>query len=104
MRSTSTRASSPSRDPVTGHRVPALWGPREDGLSVTLGVDAAAVAASAFLPAYGPAPEPRLRLRAGVAWQGRAWSAFYGTAWLSPEFAGQREGQVVGVIQVARRF
>ncbi len=92
------------RDPVTGQRVPALWGPPEAGLSVTLGADAAAVADSAFLPDPGPAPEPRMRLRAGLAWQGAGWSVFYGATWLSPEFAGQREGQVVGVVQIGRRF
>ena len=90
------------REPVTGQRVPAMWGPPERGLSVTLGADVAAVGQSVLLP--GLEPEPRLRLRAGLRWQGARWSLGYGAAWLSPEFAGQREGQVVGLVQVGARF
>ena len=92
------------REPVTGQRVPVLWGPREEGLSVTLGADAAAVAHSAFLAEEGLDPAPRVRLRAGIGWQGARWSLVYGAAWLSPEFAGQRVGQVVGFVQVGARF
>lgn len=90
------------REPVTGQRVPAMWGPPERGLSVTLGADVAAVGQSVLLP--GLEPEPRLRLRAGAQWQGARWSLGYGAAWLSPEFAGQREGQVVGLVQLGARF
>ena len=92
------------RDPVTGQRAPTLWGPREEGLSLTLGADAAAVLDSAFLPAPDFTPKDRLRVRAGLAWQGARWSVFYGATWLSPEFAGQREGQVVGLLQIGARF
>jgi hypothetical protein len=92
------------RDPVTGQRVPALWGPREEGTSITLGIDAATVVDSAFLPGPGIEPEDRLRLRAAFAWQGAQWSLVYGATWLSPEFAGQREGQVVGIVQIGTRF
>jgi hypothetical protein len=35
---------------------------------------------------------------------GRALEPGYGAAWLSPEFAGQREGQVVGIVQLGARF
>jgi hypothetical protein len=92
------------REPVTGQRVAALWGPREEGLSVTAGIDAAAVGASVFLPDDGVGPEPRLRVRGGLRWQGERWSVHYGAAWLSPEFEGQREGQVLGLLQVAVEF
>jgi hypothetical protein len=92
------------REPVTGQRVAALWGPREDGWSFTAGIDAAAVGDSVFLAEAGLAPEPRLRVRAGVHWQGGRWRLTYGAAWLSPEFEGQREGQVVGLVQVGLDF
>ena len=91
------------REPVTGQRVPALWGPREEGGSFTAGADVAAVEGSVFL-ADGFEPEPRLRLRGGVRWQGERWSLQYGATWLSPEFDGQREGQVVGLVQVGVSF
>lgn len=92
------------REPVTGQRLPGLWGPPELGLSLTAGADVAAVGYSAFLSGDGIDPEPRLRLRGGVNWQGGGWSVTYGATWLSPEFAGQREGQVVGVVQVGVSF
>lgn len=90
------------REPVSGQRIPALWGPPEAGLSFTAGIDAAAVAESNYLP--GRDPEPRVRLRGGVRWQGARWSLQYGATWLSPEFAGQREGQVVGTVQLGLSF
>jgi hypothetical protein len=90
------------REPVSGQRVPALWGPPEAGLSFTAGIDAAAVADSVFLPEMDP--EPRLRLRGGLRWQGERWSLQYGATWLSPEFAGQGEGQVVGLVQLGVSF
>jgi hypothetical protein len=92
------------REPVTGQRVPALWGPREEGLSVTAGIDAAAVGDSVFLSDDGLTPEPRVRVRGGLRWQGERWSFTYGAAWLSPEFEGQREGQVVGLFQLGVDF
>jgi hypothetical protein len=92
------------RDPVSGQRVPVLWGPPETGLSFSAGIDAAAVTYSAFLSDDGLSPEPRLRVRGSVRWQGERWSLQYGAAWLSPEFAGQREGQVVGLLQVGVAF
>jgi hypothetical protein len=92
------------REPVTGQRLPVLWGPPEEGLSFTAGADVAAVGYSAFLSDDGFDPEPRLRVRGGVRWQGEGWSVTYGASWLSPEFAGQRQGQVVGVVQVGLRF
>lgn len=92
------------RDPVSGQRIPVLWGPREAGWSFTAGLDAAAVAWSAFLSDDGLTPEPRYRARGGVRWQGERWSVYYGATWLSPEFEGQREGQVVGIVQVGASF
>jgi hypothetical protein len=92
------------RDAVSGQRVPVLWGPRETGVSFIAGLDAAAVGWSAFLADDGLTPEPRYRVRGGVRWQGERWSLYYGATWLSPEFEGQREGQVVGIVQVGASF
>jgi hypothetical protein len=92
------------REPVTGQRVAALWGPREEGLSLMAGMDVAAVENSVFLADEGLAPEPRIRVRGGLRWQGERWSLQYGATWLSPEFAGQREGQVVGLVQLGVSF
>jgi hypothetical protein len=92
------------RDPVSGQRIPVLWGPREAGWSFTAGLDAAAVGWSAFLSDDGLTPEPRYRARGGVRWQGERWSFYYGATWLSPEFEGQREGQVVGIVQLGASF
>lgn len=90
------------REPVSGQRFPALWGPPEEGFSVTAGVDAATVAESRFLPGFDL--QPRFRLRGGLRWQGERWSLQYGATWLSPEFAGQGEGQVVGTFQLGVSF
>jgi hypothetical protein len=92
------------REAVSGQRVPVLWGPREEGLSLAAGLDAAAVDWSAFLSHHGLTPEPRYRVRGGVRWQGTRWSLYYGATWLSPEFAGQTGGQVVGLVQVGASF
>jgi hypothetical protein len=92
------------RDPVSGQRIPVLWGPREMGWSFTAGLDAAAVGWSAFLSDDGLTPEPRYRARGGVRRQGERWSFYYGATWLSPEFDGQREGQVVGIVQLGASF
>jgi hypothetical protein len=92
------------RDPVTGQRVPALWGPREEGTSITLGIDAATVVDSAFLPGPGSSRKTACGCGPRLRWQGAQWSLVYGATWLSPEFAGQREGQVVGIVQIGTRF
>jgi hypothetical protein len=46
----------------------------------------------------------RERLRAGVGWRGERLDAFYGLTYLSPEFEGQDEGQVLGSAHVNFRF
>lgn len=93
------------RDAVTGQRFLGVADDRSPGLSLTLGGDVAHVFDSEYLPADGPAAEEtRSRLRAGVHWQGRKSSAFYGLTWLGEEFTGQRSGQVVGSVRLNLRF
>lgn len=93
------------RDPVTGQPYRAIPGDVSPGLTVTLGGDLARVFDSALLPAGGPQAEPeRARLRAGLAWQGKTASAFYGLTWLSEEFDTQAEPQLVGALSLSLRF
>jgi hypothetical protein len=96
------------RDVVTGHRVAGIRAPDggAPGLSVVLGGDVARVGDSALLPEDGAAVlrRDRMRLRAGLHWQGQRSDVFYGVTWLSPEFEDQREGQLVGALQLRLRF
>lgn len=96
------------RDPVTGQRVAGVRAPGggKPGVSAMLGGDIARVGESALLPEGGAAVlrHDRSRLRAGLHWQGQASDVFYGVAWLSPEFEGQAEGQLVGSLQLRLRF
>ena len=93
------------RDDVTGQRYRGVAGKLAEGMSFTLGGDLARVYSSAYLPDAAPqAKDTRTRLRAGMQWQGHATSVFYGVTYLSPEFDGQPEGQVVGSLNVNLRF
>lgn len=94
------------RDDTTGQRYVGISGTSAPGLSFMLGADAARVWRSAWLPASGGiAPEDwRQRLRAGVAWRGENFGMFYGVTWLSQEFVGQPEGQVLGSIRFRLNF
>lgn len=94
------------RDPVTGQRYRAVEGSRDDGFSLTLGADVAQVFNSALLPEGGAATlaDSRHRLRAGLHWQGKRTSTFYGVTWLSPEFDQQPQGQLVGSLSLNLRF
>jgi hypothetical protein len=94
------------RDPVTGHRVTAVRGEQTAGFSLVLGADTAVVADSRLLPAGGAAvlERNRHRLRLGGHWMGGTAEVFYGVAWLSREFAGQDEGQVVGALNARILF
>ncbi len=94
------------RDPVSGQRYRAVAGDLVPGLTFTLGGDVARVFDSALLPDGGAAPrkDSRTRLRAGLAWQGKAASVFYGLTWLGKEFETQREAQMVGAFSLTLRF
>jgi hypothetical protein len=93
------------RDAGTGQRYQGVAGDAR-GLSFTLGGDVARMFGSAYLPEGGAAvlSVHRERLRAGVAWQGAKADAFYGLTYLSPEFEGQDEGQVLGSVRVDFKF
>jgi hypothetical protein len=83
-----------------------MQGNPTQGVSLVLGADTARVFDSALLPAGGAVTmsEQRDRLRAGVNWQGKRTSVFYGVTYLSPEFEEQDEGQVLGAINLSLRF
>ncbi len=93
------------RDPVTGHRFGATRG-TTSGFAAVLGVDAAYVTDSIYLPSSDGyvLTDARLRGRAGLLWQGRRASVFYGLTWLGPEFEAQPEGQFMGSVQLRIRF
>lgn len=94
------------RDQVSGQRYRAVVGDHVPGLTFTLGGDIARVFDSHLLPESGQAKlsDSRSRLRAGMAWQGKSASAFYGLAWLGKEFETQPEPQLVGTISFSLRF
>ena len=93
------------RESVSGQRYRSVYqsGP---GYSFTIGGDIAYVAESVYLPKDRglELTSHRDRLRAGVHWQGRNASAFYGLTYLGREFAGQGEGQVTGSLRLKLRF
>lgn len=94
------------RDVVTGQ---LYRGTQNDelGLSYLVGGDVASVFSSAFLPedqGY-TVSETRARARAGVLFQfAQDATLFYGATYLSEEFEGQREGQVVGSLKLNFKF
>ncbi|MCR8722911.1 lipid A deacylase LpxR family protein [Frigidibacter sp. ROC022] len=93
------------RDVVTGQRYRAS-NDGVSGLSFALGGDIAKVYDSAYLPedqGY-TLSDSRVRLRAGVNWQGERAAVFYGVTWLGEEFEGQPEGQMVGSLRLHLRF
>lgn len=62
--------------------------------------------ASEYLPAgHGAdAQDERHRLRGGVHYGQNGYTAFYGVTYLSPEFASQTTGQVVGSVSLGWNF
>ena len=94
------------RDVVTGQLYRGTHA-KESGMNLVLGGDIGSVYDSLYLPeAEGISIEAKqTRLRAGVTWQPfSALSIFYGATYLSPEFDGQEEGQVVGSLTVGLNF
>lgn len=94
------------RDVATGQRYRAVSGAEAQGVSVVLGGDIARVFDSIYLPSDEPvtATDTRHRLRAGVQWQGKRSSFYYGMTYLSPEFEEQSEGQVLGSLALNFKF
>jgi hypothetical protein len=94
------------RDYATGQLVEAVRGP-VTGFGWSAGLDLASVGGSVYLPGADGFPGPeerRSRARLGAQWAGERWSVFAGTSWLSEEFDGQDEGQVVGGLSVTFGF
>ncbi|WP_241963004.1 lipid A-modifier LpxR family protein [Thalassorhabdomicrobium marinisediminis] len=77
------------------------------GTGFVLGADYARVSDSAYFPAsFGTrAKDERFRARAGLHWRfGDGISYFYGVTYLSEEFEGQPEGQIVGSLKLNFNF
>lgn len=93
------------RDTVSGQLYTGVSGSKPLGWSLVVGGDIAAVADSRYLATPGISQEDiRRRLRLGVHGQWRAGAAFFGLTYLSPEFEGQSDGQVVGSINLRFPF
>ncbi len=94
------------RDSSTGHLYRGISGPGT-GFAFVAGADVARVRDSAWLPASRGvvAEEVRYRVRGGVHWQlSQSVNFFYGLTYLSEEFEGQPEGQVVGSLKLNFNF
>ena len=94
------------RDPGTGQRYRGVEGGRDQNLSFVIGGDVAQMFDSKLLPSGETATlsDSRSRLRAGVHWQGKKASAFYGVSYLGPEFEQQSQGQFVGALNLNLKF
>jgi Uncharacterized protein conserved in bacteria (DUF2219) len=94
------------RDVATGQLYRGIEGP-QTGFGYVVGADFTQVKSSVYLPesmGYFP-QEDRIRARAGVHWQlAPQTSFFYGMTWLSPEFEGQPEGQLLGSVKLNFNF
>lgn len=92
------------RESITGQRVRVIKN-NQVGLSLLMGADIAHVFDSAYLPDNGPdLKDTRERARIGFQWQGESTGFFYGLTYLSEEFEGQPEGQVVGSLKLDIRW
>jgi hypothetical protein len=94
------------RDPITGHRISAINSLTDQGVSFLLGADVAFVDSSIFLPEERgfEVEENRHRIRAGVNYAFGSSNIYYGLTYLSEEFVGQPEGQVIGTLSFDLRF
>jgi hypothetical protein len=95
-----------ARDPITGQRLEGIVGDTDGGWSFLFGADIAAVESSIFLPedrGY-QVEDRRHRVRAGVNYGFGDSNIFYGVTYLSEEFVGQSEGQMVGSLSLGFQF
>jgi hypothetical protein len=77
------------------------------GIGFIVGADYAVIGDSAYFPAsFGTvAQDERFRARAGMHWRlGDNISYFYGVTYLSEEYVGQPEGQIVGSLKLNFSF
>jgi hypothetical protein len=101
-----TRGELLVRDSTTGHRYRVVQNTDATGFGFVIGADMARVSDSVFLPSdrgYDLTPR-RDRVRAGVHWQGRRASAFYGLTWLGKEYETQPDNQLVGSVRLKLAF
>ena len=94
------------RDSSSGQLYTGVEG-GQAGTGFVLGADYAVVGDSAYFPAsFGTiAEDERFRARAGVHWRlGDNFSYFYGVTYLSEEYVGQTEGQIVGSLKLNFNF
>ena len=86
------------RDPATGQPYRGIEA-ETTGLSLVAGLDAALLGDSVFLA--DAATLDRRRARIGLHWQpGPEVRLFYGLTWLSEEFDGQHDSQVLGALKL----
>ncbi len=92
------------RDQVTGQRYRAI-GASEEKLGFSIGGDIGHVSNSAFFDgAESTMRRRRLRFRTGLHWGQKSKQGFAGLTWLSKEFSGQSEGQILGSVRLILRF
>jgi hypothetical protein len=96
-----------ARDPITGQRIAAITDiGTEGGWSLLVGADTAWVDSSVFLPEDRgfQTEDLRHRARLGLNYGLGDSNFFYGVTWMSEEFVGQAEAQVVGSLSIDIRF
>lgn len=96
-----------TRDPITGQRLAGITNAEDiGGWSFLAGADTAIVESSVFLPEERgfAAEDQRHRARLGVNYGFGQSNIFYGVTWLSEEFVGQPEGQLIGSLSIDLRF
>ncbi|MCF6234654.1 MAG: lipid A deacylase LpxR family protein [Rhodobacteraceae bacterium] len=100
-----TRNELLARESVTGQRYRVIYR-SEPGVSFVFGGDVAVVSNSVYLPEDRGflLTKSRTRLRAGLHWQGKNSSLFYGLSYLGQEFEAQPNGQIVGSVRLKFRF
>lgn len=93
------------RDGITGQRYRTVLGDGR-GVAFVMGVDAAKVQSSLYLPASRGLvlTDRRDRARMGVMWQQEKSHGFFGVTYLGEEFTTQGGAQVVGSLRLAINF
>lgn len=93
------------RDPITGTRYRVIER-SAPGYAFVIGADIAKVDDSILLPKSRgyTLSDTRQRVRAGLHWQGKKSSGFYGLTYLNKEFVGQGSGQVLGSVRLNLKF
>ena len=95
-----------TRDVVTGQIMTVISMQGMAGLTPMLGADIARVYDSNYLPGSSglTLKKWRFRVRGGLRSLGRSRDVFMGVTWLSPEYEGQPEGQMIGSFSIDHHF